>query len=497
MSAAKTASRPNILLIMTDQHRYDVLSAYGNQHVSTPNLQRLAEEGVTFETCYSTSTVCAPARASIETGKYVHAHGLWTNGVTLPPQPMVSRQLRDAGYRCGLIGKLHLSPCFGGRDEAPIDDGFDEFRRWAHDPRHGSPKNDYHRWLEANHPDLWAKVTDEVDRPGSPPPASSMRQPGQREIDSLPTRGHYSTWVAEKVEEFFTDQSPDEPFFLWANFYDPHHPFAAPREYLDQYPPGSVPPPVGSVEELADKPDYQRRASERHLIHHGAGFLDSRDDEIDYFRRAYYAMVTMIDDKVGQILRSLQDHGLDDNTLVIFTSDHGEMLGDHGLLLKGPMAYEMAVRVPLIMRWPGRLPAVTRCSSMAGLHDIGVTIGVQAGASPLPGSTGHDLVAIACGESAGRDWAYSEFRAPDHADQPGANTTMLRHGDTKIIVRHGTPVTPQLRDGELYDLATDPNELVNLWSSHDHLSLKADLLGFLCDVRVQLEDRSAPQEAPW
>lgn len=485
------STRPNILLVMTDQHRYDALSAYGNQHIKTPNLQRLSDDGVTFDTCYSTSPICAPARASLLTGKYAHAHGLWTNGVTIPDQPLLSRRLDDAGYRCGLIGKLHLSPCFRGRDEAKLDDGFDSFRRWAHDPRHGSTQNAYHQWLAEKHPDLWAKVKHQVDRPDADHPHRTA------EIDCLPTRGHYTTWAAEQATEFLATNPEDQPFFLWLNFYDPHHPFAAPDEYMDMYPPGSVPPPIGTPEGLKGKPAYQREASDRDFAGYDAGFLDHRDDEIDAFRRAYYAMVTLVDDKVGEILRALDERGLAEDTIVIFTSDHGEMLGDHGLLLKGPMAYEMAVRIPLIIRWPGRLPAGTRSSSMAGLHDVGVTIGAQAGVPSLPAAQGHDLVAVARGDEEGRDWAYTEYRDSCRPAETGVHTTMLRHQDKKIIVWHGYPASTRDREGELYDLTADPDERVNLWSSPDHLRLKADMLAMLADVRVQLEDRSNPQEAPW
>nr|WP_325052855.1 sulfatase-like hydrolase/transferase [Kribbella turkmenica] len=487
-----TTSRPNILLIMTDQHRYDVLSAYGNSHVRTPHLQLLADQGTTFETCYTTSPVCAPARASVLTGKYPHAHRLWCNGVTLPDQPLVSRRLADDGYRCGLIGKRHLSRCFRGIEEAEIDDGFDSFRKWAHDPRHGSPDNAYHRWLETNHPRVWEKVREQVDHPGADHPDS-----GPRDIDCTETPAHYSTWVAEEAKEFLRTQDAGQPFFLWANFYDPHHPFAAPREYLDRYPPGSVPPPVGGPEELAGKPSVQAEMSRRGYQLHDTGFGADRAAEINHFRRAYYAMVTMVDDKVGEILAALDGAGLAENTLVIFTSDHGEMLGDHGLLLKGPMAYEGAVRVPLIMRWPGTLPAGRRSSAVAGLHDVGVTIGAAAGTEPLPAAHGQDLLAVIRGDESGRDWGYVEYRDSNRSDEPAVCTTMLRSGDLKLVQWHGHPASTSTRDGELYDLSADPDELVNLWHSADHLASKADMLAMLADVRVQLEDRSPVREAPW
>ncbi|MBO0882143.1 MAG: sulfatase-like hydrolase/transferase, partial [Mycobacterium sp.] len=146
---------PNILLLCTDQQRYDVLGAAGNPYIDTPAIDGLAAAGVRFDRCYTPSPVCSPARASLLTGLYPHAHGLWANGVTLPPgQTMLGRVLADAGYDCGLVGKLHLGACFGGRDEPRHDDGF-RFFSWAHDPSHSSPGNAYHRWLQKEFPDLW------------------------------------------------------------------------------------------------------------------------------------------------------------------------------------------------------------------------------------------------------------------------------------------------------------------------------------------------------
>jgi arylsulfatase len=191
---------PNILFICTDQQRYDAAGCYGNQHIQTPTIDRLAEEGVLFEHCYVQSPVCAPSRASLLTGRYVHAHGLYANGVALPEhEQLFSRRLADAGYDCGLIGKLHLAACFGGRTEPRFDDGFRYFK-WAHDPYHRSPGNLYHRWLEEHYPDLYAEATEK-------------RLGGS--FDTLPAEAHYSHWVAEQAIDFLqTARDPNKPFCL-------------------------------------------------------------------------------------------------------------------------------------------------------------------------------------------------------------------------------------------------------------------------------------------
>lgn len=483
--------RPNILLICTDQHRWDVLSVYGNDVVRTPHLQALADAGVVYDHCYSPSPVCAPARASILTGKYPSSHRLWANGVTIPEQPLASRVLADAGYRCGLIGKRHLSACFQGRTEEPVNDGF-SYVRWAHDPFHGAAENAYHAWLRAKHPRLWSQAREQVVTPNS----RYKHQPTA--FDRMPTEAHYSTWVTEETVTFLRDHKRrTEPFFLWVNFYDPHHPFVAPKEYLAAYPPGSVPPPVGGPEELASKPAIQAEASKASYAGAAAGFADHTPEEIDEIRRSYYAMVDLVDDKVGEILAELAYLGLHEDTLVIFTADHGEMLGDHGLLLKGPMMYDAAVRVPLILRWPGIVPAGERRAEMVGLHDLARTILTAADLDPLPGDQGVDLVAVACGAAQGRDYAVAEYRDAGHPYDPPVYTTMYRTPTHKLVVWHGQPATDRAPDGELYDLVADPDECVNQWANPDYQAVKADLLGALLDSVVAREDRSPARLAPW
>lgn len=484
--------RPNILIICTDQHRYDVISTHPGSAAITPSLQRLADEGTVFDGCYSPNPVCAPARASMLTGQLPGAHGLWANGVTLPAgADLVSRQLADGGYRTGLVGKLHISAAHRGRTEQRLDDGFQVFR-WAHDPFHGSPENAYHQWLAAEFPELWHAAVGDVVTPDTEGFAHA-----DTAFDAMPSEAHYSTWVAEEAIEFLEGQPADRPFFLLANFFDPHHPFVAPEEHLAQYPPGSVPPPVGGRAELAGKPAFQTESSDSSYVGHGPSFVDFGAEGIDHIRRTYHAMVTMVDDCVGRILATLDERGLARDTLVVFTSDHGEMLGDHAMLLKGPMMYDVAVRVPMIVRWPGHVPAGHRQHGFVGLHDVACTVRVASGVPASPRDQGLDLVAVASGEVPARTWALSQYRDSGYPNEPGVHSTMLRSGDRKIVVWHGEPITSRDRDGELYDLATDPEELVNLWHDPEHLETRARLLAELVDVLAAVEDRSGPRPEPW
>lgn len=509
--------RPNILFLCTDQHRFDVMGCYGNPHVRTPHLDRLAVEGVRFERCYTPNPVCAPTRASILTGQYPHTHGLWANGAALPPHAeLFTRRLADTGYDCGLVGKLHLAACFGGRDEPRYDDGFRVFK-WAHAPSHLSPNNAYHQWLARHHPTLYQSALGAAR--GRPPGTSGTVVAGPS-FDTMPVEAHYTRWVAEETISFLQEaREPGQPFFLWANVFDPHHPFVAPQEYLDRYDAASLPRPLDTGSDLANRPPILAEASEKSYAGAAPGYQEHSEAELREIVRAYYAMVSFVDDEVGRILAALDALGLRENTLVVFASDHGEMLGDHQLLLKGPMLYEGAVRVPLLLRWPATIPAGGEGAVTGGagrrsrpelvsLVDLCATFLDAAGEPDLPRSQGHSLLPLALGgsrtgavssppDSGWRDWALCEYRDSGHPYSPPVHVTMLRRGVHKLVVHHGPPATARPRMGELYNLAADPQERHNLWSDPAARALRTQLQEELLDVLVATEDRSQPREADW
>lgn len=480
---------PNILLICTDQQRFNALGAAGNDEIHTPHLDRLARQGVRFENCYVQNPVCAPSRASLMTGQYVHTHGLWANGVTLPSHHrIVTEQLAEGGYDCGLVGKYHLAACAKGRTEqAPP--GVRAFR-WAHDPYPGSSENAYHRWLQVAHPDVHeALVRGRTD--------ANLLSVGT--IDEVPVEAHYSRWVGnETIDWLRHGRRRDQPFFFISNFFDPHHGFGAPKEYLDRYRADRLSQPVTVDLELQSKPDIFKEASQRSYAGFARGWAEYTADELQQVKAAYYAMVSLVDDEVGRILQALDDEGLSENTIVIFTSDHGEMLGDHQLMLKGPMMYDVAVRVPLIMRWPERFPSGAVVAELVQWIDLTSTLCEVAGVSELPNGQGSSLVGLATGDVTDhRGWALSEYRNSGHAYDPAVHTTMLRSGDAKIIVHHGRPATDRPRQGELYDLAQDPDELVNLYDDPAHADLRNRMTAMLLDVLVSTEDRSAVRADHW
>lgn len=379
------------------------------------------------------------------------------------------------------MGKFHLGSAWGGRTEPRLDDGFRVFR-WSHDPYVRSPENSYHTWLEERFPGL----LDET-----------LAQGGDA-IDRLPTEAHYSHWVGEEAIEYLTTgRDRAKPFCFVVNFFDPHHGFGAPPEYRERYDPEALPRPVGGPDDLDDKPAIYREASARSYAGSLPGFEDYTADEIQGIVADYYAMVSLVDDEVGRILSALEDEGLADDTLVVFTSDHGELLGDHRMLLKGPMMFESSVRVPLIVRWPGELPEGAVRDDLVQWIDLAPTLLEAAGVEALPRAQGTSLLGLArSGQwDDARGWALAEYRNSCIPYEVPVHTTMLRTDDWKVVVHHGAPSTARERTGELYDLVDDPQELTNLWDDERFRDRRLGLQEQLLDVLVATEDRSRPRLA--
>ena len=495
MTVPTPIDRPNILLICTDQQRFDALAASGNAEIDTPHLDQLAADGAIFTNCYVQAPVCAPSRGSLMSGLYLRNHGLYANGVQIPQTiPLLPSALAADGYDCGLVGKWHLDSCFAGRtEEKPA--GFRVWQ-WAHDPYPGSSENAYHRWLQATHPDVYDTVLGK-HRDRRDPRGRTAGVSGSP-IDVVPTEAHYSHWVGEEAIRYLSGSRPvDQPFFFVANFFDPHHSFGAPKEYVDRYRAEQLSRPNTRPGELDGKPPILAEASRESYAGHAPGYLDYSADELQEIKANYYAMVSLVDDEVGRILTTLEEQGLAEDTVVIFTSDHGEMLGDHQLMLKGPMMYDCAIKVPLLIRWPEQIPAGTRIEELVEWIDLTATLTDLAGAT-LPRCQGLSLLGLATGATTEhRGWALCEYRDSGHPYDPPVHTTMVRSSDTKIIVHHGPPASGRDRAGELYDLSSDPDELINLWDDPDHVGLRHQMTELLLDVMVATEDRSQERKAFW
>lgn len=489
--------RPNILLICTDQQRADSLGCMGAHWAVTPNLDKLAAQGALFQNCYVQNPLCSPSRASLFTGKYVSNHGLYANGVPLPAdQHMFTRTLADAGYDCGMIGKQHLAPCDTWSTEPRQDDGYRVFE-WAHGPNHRALENDYHRWLRKTHPKIFAQIF--PDKNANEDTEYSNQARTGTPIDHVPKEAHYSHWVGERAMHFIEHPRQDyEPFFLMANFFDPHHSFGAPQEFRDMIDADAIPAPNTKPGELDEKPAPHRACSEKSYSGTSPGFQDYSAAQIKEIRAQYAAMIALIDYEVGRILQALEDSGQADNTLIVFTSDHGEMLGNHQQLLKGPQLYDDLTRVPLIMRWPAEIASGTKVENLVQWVDLSATFLDASSCAPGRGVQGQSLMPVTKGDDHGwRRWALCEYRYSGFSTDPLIMTTMVRFENWKLIVWHGDPACGNTRDGELYNLADDPGELNNLFLKPEFADRRRQMKSMMLDIAAASEDRTAPKLKPW
>ena len=472
------SSPPNILWICTDQQRFDTIRALGNEYAQTPHLDQLIEQGTAFNHAYCQSPVCAPSRASFLTGRYPRTTRCRQNGQSIPAdEVLISKIFSNAGYRCGLAGKLHLASCSDGKVEKRTDDGYDPFH-WSHHPQPDWEENEYTQWLTEKGQD-WHDLQGEEMSPyvRIGPPAEYSQ----------------TTWCAEKTIDFIRKENGN-PWFFSFNCFDPHHPFDPPIDYLKKFVVEDMPLPRAHPDELNEQTTFQKL--DRIWAHNQPGEFHT-EAMTDFDRRqvyaAYMAMITLIDDQVGRILEALKETGQAENTLVAFMSDHGEMLGDHGIYFKGPHFYDGQMNVPLIIRWPeGEVRRNRRVDGFVELIDLMPTFLDVAGI-PIPSAVqGKSLLPLLRGGDEidhCRNEVYAEYyNAWTHSDAYG---TMLRTKDWKIVVYHGT------NQGEFYDLNNDPDEFFNLWDHSDFQQQKQEYILKCFDASVLSMDPDPPRLGPF
>lgn len=463
---SESLNQPNIVFINTDQQRYDSLGCYGSEVARTPNIDRLAEDGVRFSRCYTAHPVCMPARATWFTGQYPSHHGVWQNGVPLNPEAdTLQRRLGHAGYHTALIGKIHLDNVWLRKEKHPSY-GFDLLLECEGDPY---CFDDYFRWLD--------------DQGLYEPYMEQFKEEGHRKgyVRDLPEEKHMNNWITRHVEDYFGRRAEDErPFFLSVGFFDPHHPFDPCEPYASMFDPDDMPMPVFTEEEKETMipPARARRAGSESLC------TDSSPDAIRGTIAAYHATIAHVDAMVGRIMDALRGTGLEENTVVVFTSDHGELLGDHGMLHKGQFFYECSVRVPLIYRFPERLGVTGVKENLVSHVDFAPTIAALAGEAGPKLTQGQPLFAPDLSPTDGdeRDAVMVEWRDRDvDSDGPYTTAKCLITERYKYVYYHKEPF------GELYDLEEDPHELNNLWDDPAHAETKEHLAAALWRNMVDSE----------
>ncbi|MFE4214324.1 sulfatase-like hydrolase/transferase [Streptomyces sp. NPDC056844] len=455
----------NLLFLMTDQHRVDTLGCYGNPHVATPNLDRLAATGTRFDRFYTPTAICTPARASLLTGQAPFRHRLLANyernvgyledlredAFTFPAA------LAERDYRLGLIGKWH-----GGTHRNAASYGFEgpDLPGWHNPVDHP----DYLAYLEERGLPPY-RISEPIrgTAPGGNPGnllAARLHQPVEATFE------HYlATRAIEHLERY---AAGEEPFFLATHFFGPHLPYLLPDAYFDLYDPELVELPPSVAETFEGKPPVQRNYS-AHWAFDTIPIETTRK-----LIAVYWGYVTLIDEQIGRILTRLDELGLSEDTSVFFTADHGEFTGAHRLHDKGPAMYEDIYRIPGIIRIPGAAPQVR--DELVSLTDCTATLLELAGCDPSPAVDSRSLVPLVEGETP--DWP-GELVAEFHGHHFPYPQRMIRDDRYKLVVNPESV-------NELYDLEADPHELSNRYPHPEFEAVRARLMRRLY---VLLRDR--------
>ena len=502
-----------ILFITTDQQRYDTLGCNGGTIARTPVVDALAAQGVRYERAHPQSVVCMPSRSTMITGQHVSTHGVWMNGVPLPETaPSVAEVLQTAGYRTAIIGKPHFEPFldpfarfpengFAAKGTFGPHRGFEHFESATHGaagPLH------YARWLLSTHPEavgMFYPVLDgslEVNAMGGGDTGAP-----QAWANNIPKEWYHTDWVADRTISWLDSLAADDDWFCWMSFPDPHHPWDPPASEVGRIDWRDLPLPEGYI---ADQTERERvlDAKPRHWRAWYDGRLVSNyeaplawvpatltADQIREVNALNAVECELIDEAIGRVLAAIRAKGWDDDVDIVFTTDHGELQGDFGLLFKGPYHVDGLMRLPLIWRpAPSSRPAgaaATTVTRPVGHLDLAPTFCTIAGVpvpqwmegKPLPVD---DLDADTRGfERVLTEWDSELFGVGVHL------RTLTRDGFVCTTYLPGT--SHDGTEGELYDLNDDPLQRVNRWDDPAMAALRSDLV-------ADLWDHQPPQQLP-
>ena len=438
-------NRPNVLLILVDQLRYDVFSHMGDSVVETPNIDRLAEEGVVFTDATCSSPVCGPSRASLLSGCFAF-DGVYVKANREPEQPApwnreiqtVDEALTDLGMHVEYHGKWHVGDahldCYKG-DEKVFGHHLTDYRdhlakRYTAPEVGGDYKFDFYMQWPYRFWDIDQQIEDGLENYA----IFHTPQAGIVEVDDEDT---LTAWTAKKTIRFF-ESKPTTPFAVTCSILHPHGPVVANETYGTMYGPHTMPVPENLDGYWGPGPRYEKKKKPIPEA------IPADGNGLGQFMALYYGLVKELDDWVGHLLDALDNAGLAEDTLVIFTSDHGEMMGNHNMFGKG-VFLEESMRVPLVMRYPKGIQDGQRLRAPATGADVGPTILDYCGGDPLDQFHGHSLRGVIDGGDSETPFAYSEI----------GNRQCLRSTDWKLVIQVGESV-------ELFDLANDPLEMVNL-----------------------------------
>ncbi|SEQ75683.1 choline-sulfatase [Faunimonas pinastri] len=459
--------QPNIVFVITDQQRFDTIAAAGFDYMDTPNLDRMAREGVCFTHMYVTSPSCAPSRASLFTGLYPHTNGVYRNDE--PWTHSWVQQLSAAGYRCVNVGKMHTSPfedAFGFHERHVVENKDRATARLPFFLDH---------WDKA----FWARGLEKPSR------VTYRRLADYRErlgafVWELPADLHSDNFVPEFAAMWLDSYGGDEPFFLQIGIPGPHPPYDPTQDYIDKYRNRDLPEAILDREAIERQPTALKKLREQHLaVDHDAvvHLADPTPEQLRRQREHYFANVSIIDTQMGKLIEALDRRGVLDDTVIVFTSDHGDCLNDHGHSQKWTM-YEQSVRVPAIVWSPGRVQP-RRVDDLVALFDFGPTILELAGITPPRWMEAQSLLPYLTGEETqARDFVFSEH-AGDRILSGTRFMTMIRDARWKLV--HFVDSD----EGQLFDLQADPREVNSLWDDPEHGATQQRLIAEILKWRIR------------
>ncbi len=477
---------PNLLLITMDALRQDAVGAYGRPEAGTPQIDALAARGLRFTRAYCTQPLCMPSRASVLTGRYPRAHGVWDNGVNLPAAEIsLFEVLRQAGVQTASFGKLHFQafkagfyPTYADQPENPEQRvPYRGFERVA--IADNTPFGPYATWVRESFPQYEKAIANPFF---DCPPGTALAW-----TSTLPAAATKTDWIYQQARSYFAGLDRERPFAAWVSFVDPHHPYNPPEPFAGWHDRDDIPEPIEPNSDLRYLPAHYRQWREEMLGERFALGEEPQRRWAEIIRR-YRGKVSHVDDRIGRLLGELEAQGLLEETLVIVTADHGTPLCDFGLVQVGPYSFEGNIKVPLVCHWPGQRQGGEVSDALISLVDLLPTyfhlaglplpVGVQ-GRSFAPLLTGADYVARSC--------VLVEQRWGQEPD--GFKTLVTPDWKLSLYV-NGV-------EGELYDLVNDPGERRNRFDEPEYRAIQQELTAQMLYELMRREDPLPLRTGEW
>lgn len=525
---------PNILLITSDQQSWDAINCHDNT-IKTPNLDRLVKAGISFDRAYTCNPVSTPTRASMITGMYPSQHGAYALGTKLMENvPTIGDYLNEVGYDTYLVGKAHFMP-LAGNASFPTLEGYPvlqdlDFWRKFHGPFYGFNHID----LARNHGDeghvgqhyaLWMMEKLKSEGRDSLEWQNWFRAPfiknikyndamqgvldmygakypkAQRGVWNCPEEYHLNAWIADVSKKRIDEAiERNKPFFIWSSFFDPHPPYLVPEPWDKMYNPDDMSLPVVPENDMDDMP-YHYRMTQTPDNKWGQKYVEDGEEVHGFFsqlgvsneqarknKALYYGMVSMMDKYIGKILDYLDEKNLTDNTIIIFTTDHGNHIGSHGLHAKGGFVFEEDVRIPFLASWKNHFPENKKSDALVSVVDLAPTMLSLIGMENLPMTmSGIDMSDVFKGKT-------DNLRESVIVENHFQRTKFYQK--SYITKRYKIVWYMNSDEGELFDLQEDPHEYNNLWSSPDFKDLKYQLLHKAMQADMKKEICPMPRVAP-